>query len=106
MSFCAFVVFAAFELEDDDLRAAPLFEHRRRDARPGDRGPADADAVRVAGDQNLVEFDFVPLILVGQSGDANDVSGTHTELFSACAYYCVRHFMSPPISLHLESRRL
>src|SRR5262245_6405310 len=93
MPFCAFVVFAAFELEDDDLRAAAIFEHGCGDARSGDRWRADADAVRVAGDQDLVEFDPVPLILIGQSGDANDVSGTHTELFSACAYDCVRHFL-------------
>src|SRR5215813_4325709 len=92
MSFCAFVVFAAFELEDDDLRASPLLEHGRGDARAGDRWRADADAVAIAGDQDLVEFDLIPFILIGQSRDANDISGAHTELFSTCSYNCVRHF--------------
>jgi hypothetical protein len=93
MSFCAFVVFAAFELKDDDLRAAPVLDDGRGDARSGDRGRADADAVRVAGDQNLVEFDLIPFTFICQSGDANDVSGTHTKLFSTCSYNCVRHFL-------------
>src|SRR5262245_16984888 len=81
MSFYAFVVFAAFKLEDDDLRAAAILEHGRGDSRSGDCGRADANAVRVAGDQDLAEFYPVPFILIGQRGDANDISGTDTELF-------------------------
>src|SRR5262245_23587701 len=92
MSFCTFVMFAAFELEDDDLRAATVLDHGRGDARAGYRGRADSDAVGAAGDQDLVEFDLIPFILIGQRGDANDISGTYTELFSTCAYNCVRHF--------------
>jgi hypothetical protein len=106
MSFCAFVVFAAFELENDDFRAATILEHGRGDPRSGDCGRANANAARVSGNQNLVEFHTVSFILIGQNGNVNDVSGTYTKLFSTCAYNCVRHFMSPPISLHLESRRL
>src|SRR5262249_19038019 len=106
MPFYAFVVFAAFELEDDDLRATTVREHGRGDARSGDCGRAYADAARVAGYQDLIEFYPIPFILISQSGDANYVSRTHTKLFPTCANDCVRHFMSPPISLHLESRRL
>jgi hypothetical protein len=65
MSFCALVMFAALEFEDDDLRATAVFEHGPCDSRSGDCGRADAGAVRVAGNQNLVKFNPIPFILIG-----------------------------------------
>src|SRR5262245_24728659 len=92
MSFYAFVVFAPFEFEDDDLRAAPVLQHSCGDARAGESRRADSDAVIRSGGQNLVKFDCVAFLLISQSRDANDISRTHTELFSACANDCISHY--------------
>src|SRR5262245_36752756 len=92
MSFGAFVVFTPLEFEDDDLRAASVLQHGCGDARSTDSGRSDAHAIVRAGDQNLVKFDRIPFLLISQRGDANDISGAHTELFSACADDCISHY--------------
>src|SRR6185312_8812888 len=57
MSLVLLVVLATTHLEDLHLVAAAVRDHRRRDARAGDDGLAEAHAVALADQQHLVEHD-------------------------------------------------
>src|SRR5437870_2171949 len=88
MTLLAFILFAALELEDDDLVGAPVSEHCRFDFLLQERRAYMH--VRAVGDRERIQLNACADILT-QARHAHDLPLGDTILFSTRSNYCVSH---------------
>ena len=88
MAFRATVILTALFLEDEDLFALFLFQHRRCDARAIDHRRTDRQALAVIYCQNLFKFDNRAGFTVEFFDRQNIVFGD-AVLLTACFDHCV-----------------
>src|SRR6516225_256346 len=101
MPLLAAIVGATLLLEDDDLVAALLLQHFRRDQCPGDQGTAGFGAV-AAEQEHLAELDDVAR-LARNALDLDNVVRCHAILLAAHANDR-EHVSLSSLTLGLESR--
>lgn len=92
MTLLALVLLAALELEDDDLRASPVFDNRSHDARTiDDRSPEANPAGLVPRSEYFGELNALSRLFSRKGGDPDYIPGADPELFPAGSDYRVCH---------------
>ena len=99
MALLTLVLFAALELEDNDLRSPTDLYNRARDSSALHKRSANTNPLVTSGDQYFFELNRVTGILAGEEREAHYLSGAYPKLFSARANDCECHCRNTPVSI-------